>query len=412
MIDKDSLPDCLEVTAWTEDAQGELDEIMGVRHREYQVEGVQFHPESILTEHGYALLQNFLEQASAGRRQPRREMMEIQAAIKSVMARQDLSIDEMASVMQQIMTGECTASQIGGFLVGLRMKGESVDELSAAARVMRELSTRVEVGCDHLVDTAGTGGDSSGSFNISTASAIVAAAAGAHVAKHGNRSMTSKSGSADLLEAAGVKLDISPAQIGECIEQVGVGFMFAPAHHGAMKHAIGPRREMAVRTMFNVLGPLTNPAGAPNQIIGVFDAELVEPMARVLQQLGSHHVMVVHGEDGMDEISISAPTKVAELKGGQVNSYTLAPADFGMQTASVEELRVESAEQSLAMVRSVFADQPGAPRDIVCLNAGAAIYVSGLTDTLAAGVDAARAAISEGKAAAVLDNLVARTNGA
>jgi anthranilate phosphoribosyltransferase len=336
--------------------------------------------------------------------------MEIQAAIKSVMARHDLSIEEMTSVMQQIMTGECTPSQIGGFLVGLRMKGESVDELAAAARVMRELSTSVEVGCDNLVDTAGTGGDSSGSFNISTASAIVAAAAGAHVAKHGNRSMTSNSGSADVLEAAGVKLDISPARIGECIEQVGVGFMFAPAHHGAMKHAIGPRREMAVRTVFNVLGPLTNPAGAPNQIIGVFDGELVELMARVLQRLGSHHVMVVHGEDGMDEISISAPTRVAELKNGEISSYTLSPADFGMQTAAVETLRVESAQQSLEMIRAVLADQAGPARDIVCLNAGAAIYVSGRSDSLAAGVDAARATLGSGKAAAVLDGLVARTN--
>jgi anthranilate phosphoribosyltransferase len=339
-------------------------------------------------------------------------MMEIQAAIKAVMARRDLSIDEMTSVMQQIMTGECTPSQIGGFLVGLRMKGESVDELAAAARVMRELSTGVEVGCANLVDTAGTGGDSSGSFNISTASAIVAAAAGAHVAKHGNRSMTSNSGSADVLEAAGVKLDISPARIGECIEQVGVGFMFAPAHHGAMKHAIGPRREMAVRTVFNVLGPLTNPAAAPNQIIGVFDGELVELMARVLQQLESHHVMVVHGEDGMDEISISAPTRVAELKNGEISSYTLSPADFGMETASVEALRVGSAQQSLEMIRAVLADQAGPARDIVCLNAGAAIYVSGVSDTLAAGVDAARAALGSGKAAAVLDNLVARTNAA
>ena len=336
--------------------------------------------------------------------------MEIQAAIKSVMAHQDLGIDDMTSVMQQIMTGECTPSQIGGFLVGLRMKGESVDELAAAARVMRELSTSVEVDCDYLVDTAGTGGDSSGSFNISTASAIVAAAAGAHVAKHGNRSMTSNSGSADVLEAAGVKLDISPAQIGECIEQVGVGFMFAPAHHGAMKHAIGPRREMAVRTVFNVLGPLTNPAAAPNQIIGVFDGELVELMARVLQQLESRHVMVVHGEDGMDEISISAPTRVAELNNGEISSYTLSPADFGMETASVETLRVGSAQQSLEMIRAVLANQAGSARDIVCLNAGAAIYVSGVSDTLAAGVDAARAAISSGKAATVLDNLVARTN--
>jgi anthranilate phosphoribosyltransferase len=337
-------------------------------------------------------------------------MMEIQAAIKSVMARRDLSVDEMVTVMQQIMTGECTPSQIGGFLVGLRMKGETVDELSAAARVMRELSTRVEVDCDYLVDTAGTGGDSSGSFNISTASAIVAAAAGAHVAKHGNRSMTSNSGSADVLEAAGVKLDVKPAQIAACIEQVGVGFMFAPAHHGAMKHAIGPRREMAVRTVFNVLGPLTNPAGAPNQIIGVFDGELVELLARVLQQLGSRHVMVVHGEDGMDEISISAPTRVAELKDGEVSSYSLTPGDFGMETSSVQALKVNSAEESLAMIRTVLADQAGPARDIVCLNAGAAIYVSGCAATLAAGVEAAQAAISSGKAATVLANLVGRTN--
>jgi anthranilate phosphoribosyltransferase len=339
-------------------------------------------------------------------------MMEIQAAIKSVMGRQDLSVDEMASIMQQIMTGECTPSQIGGFLVGLRMKGETVDELSAAARVMRDLSTRVEVGCENLVDTAGTGGDSSGSFNISTASAIVAAAAGAHVAKHGNRSMTSNSGSADVLEAAGVKLDINPALIGECIEQVGVGFMFAPAHHGAMKHAIGPRREMAVRTVFNVLGPLTNPAGAPNQLIGVFDDELVEPMAQVLQQLGSRHVMVVHAEDGMDEISISAPTHVAELKDGEVSSYTITPSDFGMETASLDELKVESAEQSLAMIQSVLENQAGAAGDIVCLNAGAAIYVSGRAESLAAGIEAARAAIGSGKAATVLQELVARTNAA
>ena len=336
--------------------------------------------------------------------------MDIQAAIKAVIARQDLSSDEMRSVMQQIMTGECTASQIGGFLVGLRMKGETVDEMSAAAGVMRELATRVEVSGEHLVDTAGTGGDSSGSFNISTASALVAAAAGARVAKHGNRSMTSNSGSADVLEAAGVKLDLTPEQVRDCVQQVGVGFMFAPAHHGAMKHAIGARKEMAVRTIFNVLGPLTNPAGAPNQVIGVFDGDLLEPMASVLKQLGSNHVMVVHAEDGMDEISISAPTHVAELKQGEVSTYTVRPSDFGMESASLEELRVDSAEQSLAMIRAVLADNPGPARDIVCLNAGAAIYVSGCADSLAAGVEAARAAISSGKAAAVLQNLVARSN--
>ena len=336
--------------------------------------------------------------------------MDIQAAIKKVIAHQDLSADEMNSVMRQIMTGECTASQIGGFLVGLRMKGESVDEISAAAAVMRELSTRVEVNAEHLVDTCGTGGDASGSFNISTASAIVAAAAGARVAKHGNRSMTSSSGSADVLEAAGVKIDISPEQVTTCIEQVGVGFMFAPAHHGAMKHAIGPRKEMAVRTIFNVLGPLTNPAGAPNQVIGVFDDELVEPLANVLKQLGSRHVMVVHAEDGMDEISVSAPTHVAELKQGEVSSYTVTPSDFGMEPAPQDELKVDSAAQSLAMIRAVLADNPGPARDIVCLNAGAVIYVSGCADSLATGVEAARTAISDGKAAAVLQNLVATSN--
>ncbi len=336
--------------------------------------------------------------------------MKIQSAIKAVIARQNLSGDEMKSVMQQIMTGECTASQIGGFLVGLRMKGESVEEIAAAAEVMRELATRVKVQGDHLVDTCGTGGDASGSFNISTASAIVAAAAGAQVAKHGNRSMTSNSGSADVLEAAGVKLDITPSQVAACIDQVGVGFMFAPAHHGAMRHAIGARKEMAVRTIFNVLGPLTNPAGAPNQVIGVFDAALLEPLAQVLKQLGSRHVMVVHSDDGMDEISISAPTQVAELKNGVISQYQISPTDFAIPTASMDLLRVDSAEASLAMIRSLLADQPGAARDIVCLNAGAAIYVSGLADTHNAGVELARLAISNGKAAAVLQALVDKTN--
>lgn len=336
--------------------------------------------------------------------------MDIQSAIKAVIARQDLSGEDMNAVMRQIMTGECTPAQIGGFLVGLRMKGETVDEISAAARVMRELATRVEVDAEHLVDTCGTGGDASGSFNISTASAIVTAAAGAMVAKHGNRSMTSNSGSADVLEAAGVKLDITPEEVGQCIEQVGVGFMFAPAHHGAMKHAIGPRKEMAVRTIFNLLGPLTNPAGAPNQVIGVFDGELVEPLAQVLQRLGSRHVMVVHADDGMDEISISAPTRIAELRNGEVGTYTVTPADFGMQPAAMDVLKVDSAEASLEKIREVLADNPGAARDIVCLNAGAAIYVAGLAESHAAGVDAARAAIAGGKAAEVLQNLVARTN--
>jgi len=336
--------------------------------------------------------------------------MNIQTAIKMVIANQNLSTTDMTAVMQQIMTGECTPAQIGGFLVGLRMKGENIDEISAAATVMRELSTRVKVDAKHLVDTCGTGGDASGSFNISTASAIVAAAAGARVAKHGNRSVSSKSGSADVLEAAGVNLDITPEQVGACIEQVGVGFMFAQKHHSAMRHAIGPRKEMAVRTIFNVLGPLTNPAGAPNQVIGVFDGDLVEPLANVLKNLGSRHVMVVHGDDGMDEISISAKTQVAELKDGEVTRYTLSPTDFGMEMADLAELKVDSVEQSLAMIQSVLGDTPGPALDIVALNAGAAIYVSGLAESMTVGVQMAQSAIADGRAAKVLDNLIEKSN--
>lgn len=336
--------------------------------------------------------------------------MNIQTAIKMVIANQNLSTTDMTAVMQQIMTGECTPAQIGGFLVGLRMKGENIDEISAAATVMRELSTRVKVDAKHLVDTCGTGGDASGSFNISTASAIVAAAAGARVAKHGNRSVSSKSGSADVLEAAGVNLDITPEQVGACIEQVGVGFMFAQKHHSAMRHAIGPRKEMAVRTIFNVLGPLTNPAGAPNQVIGVFDGDLVEPLANVLKNLGSRHVMVVHGDDGMDEISISAKTQVAELKDSEVTRYTLSPTDFGMEMADLAELKVDSVEQSLAMIQSVLGDTPGPALDIVALNAGAAIYVSGLAESMTVGVQMAQSAIADGRAAKVLDNLIEKSN--
>ncbi len=336
--------------------------------------------------------------------------MDIQQAIKAVIARQDLSHEEMASVMQQIMTGEATPSQIGGFLIGLRMKGETVDEITAAASVMRDLATRVETHSDHLVDTCGTGGDSSGSFNISTASAIVAAAAGAHVAKHGNRSVSSKSGSADVLEAAGVNLDIDAEAVGRCIDEVGVGFLFAQKHHSAMRHAIGPRKEMAVRTIFNVLGPLTNPASAPNQVIGVFDAELVETMAQVLKQLGSRHVMVVHADDGMDEISISTTTQVAELKDGVVSTYTISPQDFGMQIADIEGIRVDGVEQSLAMIHSVFDKQPGPARDIVCLNAGAAIYVSGLADSHHQGVEMAAKVLDDGSASEVLKKLIEQTS--
>ncbi len=332
--------------------------------------------------------------------------MDMQTAIRKVTEGHHLTTEEMAAVMRLIMTGEATHAQIGGFLIGLRMKGETVDEITAAARVMRELATPVPIEADHLVDTCGTGGDASGAFNISTASAFVVAAAGATVAKHGNRSISSKSGSADVLEAAGVKLDLSADQVARCVAELGVGFMFAPLHHSAMKHAIGPRREMGVRTIFNVLGPLTNPAGAPNQVLGVFSEQWLEPLAQVLGRLGSDHVLVVHSGDGMDEISIGAPTRVAELKGGAVSTYTITPEQFGMARSDIAAIAVDGAEQSLALIRQVFDNVPGPARDIVALNAGAAIYAAGLADTLAAGVERAQEVIASGAAAKKMNGLV------
>jgi len=336
--------------------------------------------------------------------------MDMPSAIKAVTEHHDLSREDMTAVMRTIMTGEATPSQIGGFLIGLRMKGETVDEIAAAAAVMRELSTRVAVQSEHLVDTCGTGGDASGTFNISTASAFVASAAGAHVAKHGNRSVSSKSGSADVLETAGVNLDITPEQVGECIQKVGLGFLFAIKHHGAMKHAIGPRREMSVRTIFNLLGPLTNPAGAPNQVLGVFSKDWVRPLAEVLQQLGSHHVLVVHAADGLDEISIGSETYVAELKDGEVSEYTIQPEDFGMQRASLDNIRAADSEHSLAIINQVLDDQPGPARDIVCLNAGAAIFAAGLSESLAGGVEKAQQVVASGEAKQKLLQLVEQSN--
>jgi len=332
--------------------------------------------------------------------------MNVQQAIAAVIERRDLGVDEMTAVMRQIMTGEATPAQIGGFLVGLRMKSETVDEVAAAAGVMRELATRVEIDLPNVVDIVGTGGDASGTFNVSTACSLVAAAAGAHVAKHGNRSVSSKSGAADLLEIAGVNLDLAPAQIAACIERTGVGFMFAPKHHAAMKHAIGPRREMGVRTIFNVLGPLTNPAGAPNQLLGVYAGEWVGPLAEVLRLLGSRHVMVVHAEDGMDEISLNAPTEVAELQGGEIRSYRIAPEDFGLSRAPLAEVQVADAAESLATIRAVLDGEPGAPRDMVLLNSGAALYVAGVAASIAEGIDRARTAIDSGAARERLAQLV------
>ena len=333
----------------------------------------------------------------------------MQQAIRRVTERRNLTAEEMQAVMRLIMTGQATPAQIGGFLIGLRMKGETVDEIAAAVRVMRELATHVEVDAAPLVDTCGTGGDGAATFNVSTASAFVVAAAGGHVAKHGNRSVSSCSGSADVLETAGVRLDLAPVQVARCIREVGVGFMFAPQHHGAMKHAIGPRKEMGVRTLFNLLGPLTNPAHAPNQVLGVFSEQWLEPLAHVLGQLGGRHVLVVHAEDGLDEISVGSATHIAELREGKVTRYNVTPEQFGFQRTDARVLAVANPQQSLALIRTVFANQAGPARDIVALNAGAAIYASGLRNTLEEGVRRAEAVIASGEAGARLDALVALT---
>lgn len=336
--------------------------------------------------------------------------MEFQYVLHKIVDHQPLTAEQMATAMRILMSGQATPAQVGGFLVGLRMRGETVTEISAATRVMRELSTRVEVSPEHLVDTCGTGGDDAGTFNISTASAFVAAAAGARVAKHGNRSVSSKSGSADVLEAAGVNLNLTPAQVAQCIDTVGVGFLFAQRHHKAMGHASAPRRELGVRTLFNLLGPMANPANAPNQVLGVYGQHWVRPMAEVLQTLGSRHVMVVHAADGLDELSIATHTLVAELREGEIEEYTVQPEDFGFRRASLDSLRVQDAGQSLALIRQVLAGEAGAARDIVCLNAGAALYVAGIAHSHAEGIDRAQQAIDGGFAAQRLQHLVDLTN--
>ncbi|MGC1511036.1 anthranilate phosphoribosyltransferase [Ketobacter sp.] len=332
--------------------------------------------------------------------------MDIQTALKKVTEREDLSEEDMSQVMEQIMTGNATPAQIGGFLIGLRMKGETVDEITGAARVMRSLATPVKMAQpENLIDTCGTGGDGSKTFNISTSVAFVVAAAGGKVAKHGNRSVSSVSGSADVLEAAGVNLALTPEQVARCVDVLGVGFMFAPSHHSAMKHAVGPRKEMAVRTLFNLLGPLTNPAGAKRQVLGVYSRHWVRPVAEVLQRLGCEHVLVVHSADGMDEISISDITYVAEATPSEIREYSIQPEDFGLRRSPVSSLSVDSVEQSLATIKSVLGKNEGPAADIVALNAGAAIYVAGLADSIAAGVACAQDAIGSGLALAKLNEL-------
>lgn len=335
--------------------------------------------------------------------------MDIREAIAAVVDGVDLSSEEMSAVMRQIMQGEATPAQIGGFLAGLRAKGETVPEIAGAARVMREFATSVPVAAEGLVDTAGTGGDGRSIFNVSTAACFVIAAAGSRVAKHGNRSLSSRSGSADVLEELGVRIDMQPAETARCIDEIGLGFLFAPAHHAATRHAAGPRKELGTRTLFNLLGPLTNPAGAPNQIMGVYAPEWVEPIAHVFQTLGSRHVMVFHSDDGLDEISIGAPTRIAELRDGEVTVRTVVPEDFGIGRTPAERLVVDSPADSAAMIRSVLAGEAGPAAEMVALNAGAGIYVGGMAESLEAGVEKARACLADGSALARLDALRERS---
>ena len=329
--------------------------------------------------------------------------MDIRDALARVVEHIDLSREEMKEVMRQIMTGAASDAQIGAFLVALRMKSESVDEITGAVEVMRELVTPVDVeGLNYLVDIVGTGGDGANLFNVSSGAAFVAAAAGCHVAKHGGRSVSSRSGSADLLEAAGVRLDLTPEEIARCIREAGVGFMFAPAHHSAMKHAIGPRRELGMRTLFNILGPMTNPAGVTRQVVGVFSDKLCRPMAEVLGRLGAEHVMVVHGLDGLDELSLAGRSKVVELRNGELTEYMVTPEDVGLESASLVGLDVTDSRESLALIRDAFGKRATAAgekaADMIALNAGAAIYVSGVTATLKDGVRMAEDMIHNGEA--------------
>ena len=338
-------------------------------------------------------------------------MFSPQEAINRLSDKREIFYDEMVDLFRQVMEGKVTPVQLAAILMGLHVKSESVSEIAAAAQVMREFSTRVVVGdLPHLVDTCGTGGDKAHTFNVSTAAAFVAAAAGAHVAKHGGRSVSSKSGSADVLEMLGVNLNLSPDQVAACIRQVGVGFMFAPNHHPAMKYAAPVRKELGMRTILNILGPLTNPAGAPNQVMGVFHSDLVGIQARVLKELGSSHVMVVHGEDGLDEITLTGPTQVAELKHGFVTEFRIEPKQFGLDTAPIESIRATDKEASKALVLSVLENVPGPARDIVLLNAGAAIYVAGVASDLWGGVAKAREMVESGRARAKLDELVKFTS--
>ncbi len=334
----------------------------------------------------------------------------IQEAIRDLIAGADLGRAKMRAVMEEIMSGQATDAQIGAFLVALRIKGETIDEIAGGAEVMREKATPIVTVRPDLIDTCGTGGDDSGTFNISTTVAFVACGAGLAVAKHGTRSISSQCGSSDVLTALGVNVEATPEKVGECIDEVGIGFLFAIALHGAMKHAIAPRRELATRTVFNILGPLTNPAGAKRQLLGVFDGALTEALAGVLRELGSDQALVVHGSDGLDEITLTGPTQVSELRDGQVSTRQIHPGDFGLQTVSGEALKGGDADHNARILRGVLDGEKGPQRDVVLLNSAAAMVVGGLAEDITAGLEVARESIDSGKARQALDRLVEVSN--
>jgi anthranilate phosphoribosyltransferase len=339
--------------------------------------------------------------------------MNIKQSLARLAENHDLSLEEMQSVMGQIMSGEASEAQIGAFLMGMRLKGETLDEITGAVMVMRELASVVDVSGEHLLDIVGTGGDGANLFNISTASTFVVAAGGGRVAKHGNRSVSSSSGSADVLEAAGIALDLTPEQLADCVNEVGVGFMFAPAHHSAMRHAIGPRKEMGIRTLFNILGPMTNPAGVKRMLIGVFASDLCRPVAEVLGRLGAKHAMVVHSRDGLDEISCAAATQVAEFRDGVLCEFELDPRQLGLPGAGLEGLEVEGVAESLELIRSTLSGAAGEraerARQIVALNAGAALYVAGVQPSMEHGVREAMHLLEQGSPWLKLKQLAAYT---
>ena len=336
--------------------------------------------------------------------------MDIQSAISQVSARRNLSREDMSEIILEILEGKVTDAQIGAFLIALSMKGETVDEVLGAVGVMRDLSTKVEIDEPNLIDTCGTGGTGIGIFNVSTTSALVASSCGAKIAKHGNRSATRKSGSADLLEQAGVSLSLTPEQVASCIQEIGLGFMFAQAHHSAMRHVVGPRKEIGQKSIFNVLGPLTNPASAKRQVLGVYDKKWMTPIAEVLDELGSEHLLIVHSRDGLDEISLASPTYVTEMRDGKISEYEVSPEDFNFETDTLEGLQVNSPQESLDLAKLALQGEHKKASSMICMTAGAALYVSGIANSLESGVELAKRSVESGEGLKKLNQLVEFTS--